>query len=481
MGTVTDPSQDKVAEEALRVTTHLPRAWETRANILATAWNHSPVGPGGSVNTSAGSIETATMTRFVPTGAVSLPSDRLKPGGRVIRTQSPSDLSHLPFGRHRIGARVVSFSEGDLLVCDALRAVRLEAPPELGLSPGDFVIFELETCETGLRFVELLRVLPHPEPRGDGEAARLQHAGRGKHLAARSRALRIIRSYFEEQGFVETETPTFVPSPGLDPHVHSLAPVVRQERIDHLITSPEFHMKRLLVGGMPRIYQLARCFRAEELGSLHEPEFTLLEWYRAFAQWEDIASDTEEIVVRVFETLQGSLDDEPERLSRPFVRITVRDAFREFAGVSDAVSLARDDPTSYFDRLSGKVEPGLKSLGRPVFLTHYPMSQAALARPCPADSSVAERFELYVDGVELSNGFSELTDVREQRRRFEAEIERRRQAAEPLYPLDERFLAALEEGLPPSAGNALGVDRLVALALGASDISQTLAFSDEER
>lgn len=399
----------------------------------------------------------------------------------MTRTQSPSDLSELPHGRHRLGARVVSYRGGVLVVSDALEALRLDAPTGLGLSPGDFVLLELETGESAPRFVQLLQALPHPEPRGDGEAARLQHQGRGQHLKARSRALQAIREYFGEQGFVETETPTFVPSPGLDPHVHSLAPVVRQGRTDYLITSPEFHMKRLLVGGMPRIYQVARCFRAEELGSWHEPEFTLLEWYRAFADWEEVAADTEEIVSRVFRTLRGTLDYDGGTVARPFLLLTVRDAFRQFADVDDGVDLANRYPDRYFELLTSRVEPGLTSLGRPVFLTRYPLSQAALARPCPDDPTVAERFELYLGGVEFCNGFGELTDPRQQRRRFEIELERRRVAGDPLYPIDDRFLAALEEGMPPSAGNALGLDRLVAFALGVPEISRIFAFSDSER
>jgi lysyl-tRNA synthetase class 2 len=298
-----------------------------------------------------------------------------------------------------------------------------------------------------------------------------------QYLRQRADILRAVRGYFDQRGYLEVETPTRVRSPGQEVHIDAFP--AGDDRF--LITSPEYHMKRLVAAGHTRIYQIARCFRAEELGPAHQPEFTLLEWYRAFADWEQIATDTEEVVVRVFRALGGFREPSDPALERPFGRVTVREAFERFAGVSDAVSLAARDADAYFELLASRVEPGLESLARPVFLTHYPLSQAALARPCPTDPTVAERFELYVGGSELSNGFGELTDPQEQRRRFELELQRRREASEPVYPLDERLLAALNEGLPPSAGNALGVDRLVSLALGLEDIGQTFAFSDEER
>jgi lysyl-tRNA synthetase class 2 len=296
-------------------------------------------------------------------------------------------------------------------------------------------------------------------------------------LKARSDASRIVRAYFEEQNFIEVQTPTFVPSPGLDPHVHSLAPVKRGARTDYLITSPEFHMKRLLVGGMPRIYQFARCFRAEELGAIHEPEFTLLEWYRAFADFSEMLFDTEELVNRVFALLCPALAP----FARPFRQFRIVEAFERFAPDVDPLELLKQDPSLYFQALVDHVEPGLAALPGPTFLVEFPLPLSGLARPCAHDARFGERFELYLRGVELCNGYGELTDPREQRARFDAELVRRKAAQEPLYPIDEKFLRALEEGLPPSAGNALGFDRMVALALGLSTIAPTIAFTDEER
>jgi lysyl-tRNA synthetase class 2 len=235
---------------------------------------------------------------------------------------------------------------------------------------------------------------------------------------------------------------------------------------------------------MPRIVELARVARADERGTLHEPEFTLLEWYRAFAGQTDIQADTERVVERVARALRGrpelvTPDGRVIAAKPPFRRITVRDAFRRWAGVRDASRLARHDQERYFELLVSRVEPALARLDVPVFLIDYPISEAALARPSPSDPDVAERFELYAGGVELSNGYGELTDPVEQDRRFRADRARRKRDGRRTYPLDRAFLAALREGMPRAAGNALGVDRLVMLALGAKSVQEVVAFPSE--
>lgn len=250
-------------------------------------------------------------------------------------------------------------------------------------------------------------------------------------------------------------------------------------------TSPEFHMKRLLVGGLQRIHQLTQCFRADESGPLHEPEFTLLEWYRAFADQRDVMRDTEHLIHAVVRRLSGGsmvrragveVDVTP-----PFPRLSVQAAFQRYAHVKDALALAQRDEARYFELLVTRVEPALARRKRPVFLTRYPLKHAALARPSRRYPGTAERFELYVAGVELCNGFSELTDAEEQLARFERERDERRRENRPVYSLDRRFLAALREGMPPAAGNALGVERLIMLARGAESIEQVMAFSERER
>lgn len=409
-----------------------------------------------------------------------------------------------PGEEFELAGRVVGVDSTKLALGDAIHSVSLiwdrnddsSSGALETIAPGHFVRARARRVDDGYRLVSLVEHQATIEISRSGELDRLA-LGRGKNIVARSRALAAVRRFFAARHFLEVETPTFVPSPGLDPHVHSLAPVVRGERVDHLITSPEFHMKRLLVGGLPRIFQVARCYRAEELGPLHEPEFTLVEWYRAFADFESMLDDTERLIVDVARALQAPFNDEsnaePElivnswrgrhtlALTLPFPRVSVEDAFREWAHVDDVFSLLDRDPDAYFQALVDHVEPALAAFDTPVFLIDFPTQLAALARKSPRDARVAERFELYAGGVELSNGYGELTDPAEQRARFEAEICRRQRATEPLYPLDERFLAALEEGLPRAAGNALGLERLIALCLGLPDIRSTLAFADDER
>jgi lysyl-tRNA synthetase class 2 len=394
-------------------------------------------------------------------------------------TLGPSDLPRFRSqaaeagapSRALLGGRVVRVLGSELWVADAFATVLLQAPSlPVELAPGALV--ELEIDASG-RVLEFVSVQPTSAPLLEFELGR-------------QRALRAVRAYFEARDFLEVETPSFVPCPGLDAHVDSLGSVTRGSRVDHLITSPELHMKRLVVGGLPRIYQIARVFRAEEVGAQHEPEFTLVEWYRAFASLESVLDDVEQLVREVTRAIRGVAQIElrgraPLDLEPPFLRLRVDEAFRRFADGADALDLAERDEGRYFELLVDRVEPALAALERPVFLTHYPATQAALARRHANEPRCAERSELYVAGVELCNGFGELGDADEQRRRFELELERRRAQGAPLYPLDERFLRALGEGLPPSAGNALGLDRLIALALGGVPIADTYAFADSER
>ena len=308
-----------------------------------------------------------------------------------------------------------------------------------------------------------------------------------KLLAERARAMRAIRGFFEGRGFVEVETPAIVPSPGMDLHLDAFAiaaPAAEQVTgagAAWLITSPEYQMKRLLADGYERIFQVCRCFRRGELGAQHNPEFTMVEWYRAPGAVEDVMRDTEELVSEVCggEVRVGELrvDVKP-----PMVRMTVCEAFERFAGVAEAdvLAWAERDEDRYFRTLVERVEPALARMDRGVFLVDYPASQASLARRKPGDPRFCERFELYVAGLELCNGFGELTDAVEQRARFEHDQRERARRGLPVYPIDERFMEALDRGLPPCSGNALGVDRLVALACGTTDIRRVLAFSADE-
>ncbi|HEX7668525.1 MAG TPA: EF-P lysine aminoacylase EpmA [Polyangiaceae bacterium] len=416
------------------------------------------------------------MTRAKPTkptltGVLS-PSDvlagRAGLAGRVGRTC-------------RVGGRVVSVRGSVLVLADAVAAVTVRLGTTAGttaMAPGELLVVEGRIRKRGLDRASLIERHPGLPPAADSEHGRLSLGGVGKHLVSRALALRIIRTWFDARGFLEVTTPVRVPSPGLDAHVDA----IRAEP-GYLITSPELHMKRLVVGGLPRVYQIAHTSRADEHGALHEPEFAMLEWYRAFSDMDAVVRDTEDLVLAVVLALAGrpsvkigarSVDVRP-----PFPRVTLREAFKRHAGIADAVDLAAEDEERYFQTFVDRVEPGLAKARRPVVLTEFPATQAALARRCPHDATVAERFEIYVAGVELCNGFGELTDPAEQRRRFAIEQDRRRRTNTPVYPVDERFLSALEEGLPPSGGNALGLDRLIALGLGVARIADVMAFPKE--
>ncbi|HVU00509.1 MAG TPA: EF-P lysine aminoacylase EpmA [Polyangiaceae bacterium] len=401
-----------------------------------------------------------------------------KPRGERRAVESPSGLRARRKPRTTdVGGRVVGVDADTLLLADATAVVRVELaePADPDLEPGELVVVRGKPSTRKLRKARLVERTPGAPPREHSEQSRFSLAGVGANLVARSRALRTVREYFDGRGFVEVETPFRVRTPGLDAHVDAIP-----AEGGYLVTSPELHMKRLLVGGLPRIYQIARTSRAGEHGSQHEPEFSLVEWYRAFSNAEAVMADTEELVRSVVRELAGKpvvrLGDLRVDVRRPFERRTVRQAFREHAGVEDAADLAATDPDRYFRAMVEQVEPALAAFDRPVFLTEYPATEAALARRTDHDPAVAERFELYLGGVELCNGFGELTDADEQRRRFEQERDRRRRDGSPVYELDERFLAALAEGMPPSGGNALGFDRLVALALGLGTIQDVIAF-----
>jgi lysyl-tRNA synthetase class 2 len=316
-------------------------------------------------------------------------------------------------------------------------------------------------------------------------------AARLPFLTRRTALTRGVRTFFEARGYQEVETPYAVPAPGEEVHLQAFAtarahPDGTVEPL-WLHTSPEFAMKRLLVAGAGPIFQLGRVWRNGEASVLHAPEFTMLEWYHPGAGMTALIEETVALLRAVLPPVvrcRGATTD----LSR-FERLTVAEAFTRHVGVDllgigeDANALAaaarvrlRDGEgweDLFFRLLLDRVEP---QLGRqhPTFLTHWPAAQAALARRDPADPRVAERFELFVCGIELANAFVELTDPVEQRLRFVAERARRHAISGPDWALDEDFLAALAHGMPPSAGIALGFDRLAMIATGADRVGQVL-------
>ena len=293
-------------------------------------------------------------------------------------------------------------------------------------------------------------------------------------LKIRSRLLQAMREFFCRNGFTEVETPVRLPAPAMETHIDA-PPSGRA----WLRASPELHMKRLLCAGAERIFQIGPCFRSGECGRRHNPEFTMLEWYRAHADYNGILADTEALLAHVFRAVKGSTEfhyqGQPVNLAAPWPRVTVRAAFRQWAGW---------DPVSDWDAdrfnadMDAKVEPALPR-DRPCVLTDYPAAAAALARLKPVDTAVAERWELYIGGLEIANAYSELCDPDLQRARFLTAAAERQALGKEVYPLDEPFLSDLEKGMPPCGGIALGVDRLVMLACDTADIADARLFCQQ--
>jgi lysyl-tRNA synthetase class 2 len=326
------------------------------------------------------------------------------------------------------------------------------------------------------------------------------HADRRPFLLARGRVREALRGYFAAEGFVEVEAAALQVSPGNEAHLHAFATdlvtVEGQRERRYLHTSPEFACKKLLAAGERKIFDFARVFRNRERSALHHPEFTMLEWYRAEEPYDVLMQDCAALMAAAARATGLATFSFRGRNADPYStpeRISVAQAFAKFASIDlaatlrgasgDRDALARqatrsgigvaDDDTwsDIFSKvLIARIEPNLGN-GRPTILDEYPTIEAALARPTKSDPRFAERFELYICGVELANGFGELTDTAEQQRRFEIEMAEKQRVYGERYPVDEDFLAALAR-MPPASGIALGFDRLVMLASGAQRIDQ---------
>jgi lysyl-tRNA synthetase class 2 len=323
-------------------------------------------------------------------------------------------------------------------------------------------------------------------------------------LVRRAKIIQEIRRFFTREGFVEIETPCVVPSPGMEPHLSALEVFCTgpdgSRRKRYLHTSPEYAMKKLLARGWEKIFQICRVFRDGEFGRTHQMEFTMLEWYRAQADYGQIMEDCERLLAHLAEEVwhspEGSYQGQRIDLSIPAERMRVCRAMEDYGKVDilrnrESRSLLAEARSKgyhfgpsgdysyeevFFKVFLEAVEPRL-GVPKPTLLYDYPAPMAALARLQPGNSLWAERFELYVAGMELANAFSELIDPVEQRKRFEEEQGARRARGAPVYPIDEELLQALGK-MPPAAGIALGVDRLVMLFCDAGTIQEVLAFGD---
>jgi lysyl-tRNA synthetase class 2 len=289
-------------------------------------------------------------------------------------------------------------------------------------------------------------------------------------LAQRAEIIQGIRNFFLSRGYLEVETPHRIPANAPEPHINAVGSGTWA-----LHTSPELAMKRMLAAGYDQLFQICRVWRDGEHGRYHLPEFTLLEWYRAGVDYHALMSECMELLYVLVPGGSLSREGRTINLAMPWPQLTVAEAFSRFASVSLAEALAAN---RFEEILTGEIEPHL-GIDRPVFLTEYPVSLAALARTKPGDPLVAERFELYIDGLELANAFSELTDPREQRERFVTDEDLRRSSGKDPYPLPEKFLGELAN-MPEAAGIALGLDRLVMLLADVTKISDVVAFTPGE-
>lgn len=420
------------------------------------------------------------------------------PPGRPprIRIGTIEDLN----GRLHLAGRVLAVEGRTFILADETGSVKLTTTTGGMPRAGDWI-----RVITGDGVVQLLELLTpyrgeRPFPSPGGEYYRL-HGGpeqRAMVLRMRARTLAAIRSFFDEQGFIEIQTPLRVRCPGLEPHL------VAEPAGDGecLITSPEYQMKRLLAAGLERIYFLGPCWRGDEVGPHHLGEFCMLEWYQAHSTIEELMEQTEELMAhvsrQVCRTTSIRYKGVDLELEPPYRRITVAQAFAEHAGVDlagvmEAEQLRRRAEErglgpffadARYEEIASRilverVEPAL--IGpTPAFLYDFPAPLAALSRLRADNPSVAERFELYAGGLELANAFGELTDPDEQLARLQHDQHARRESGMQVHPIDKRFIDALREGIPPSAGIALGVDRLVMLLCDIEDIRQVVAFAPDE-
>ena len=293
-------------------------------------------------------------------------------------------------------------------------------------------------------------------------------------LELRARIIQAIRMFFINRGYLEVETPIRIPAPAPEVHIDA---VTSEEWF--LQTSPELCMKQLLAAGYSRIFQICKCFRHKERGAIHLPELTILEWYSAGCNYLTLMNECEGLIRSVTRLLNGNdriiYQGREIQLDTPWTRMPVAAAFDQFASMTMEKALEKN---CFDEVMVNDIEPNLGSPA-PLFLYDYPASRGSLSRLKPDNELVAERFELYIAGIELCNGFSELTDPVEQKARFEKEQQGRISFGQPVYPMPQKFLKALYD-MPDAGGNALGIDRLVMLFCDATEIDEVVTFTPEE-
>lgn len=293
----------------------------------------------------------------------------------------------------------------------------------------------------------------------------------------REKVIDSIRKFFKDQDFHEVQTPILVPIPSIEPNLEVFKTQLRTskgvKRDGFLIMSPEFSIKKLLAAGIGNCFEITHCFRnEEEVSSLHNPEFTMLEWYRVGADYRNIMEDFEKMFLEIIGKDKLAYQGKSYDLSRPWPRISVAEAFKKFAR-RDVLKASDED---FYKIFFNDIEPKLAESKKPFFIYDYPLSQASLSRPKKEDPRFAERFEVFLAGLELGNCFSELIDAAAQKDRFERDLSERKRLGKTIYPIDNDLIAALSAGLPTVSGIAVGVDRLVMLAADVPSVAGTMFF-----
>ncbi len=434
---------------------------------------------------------------------------------RSRRNMSIAELDHQNSDGKWVAGRLIAREKGALIIQD--QSGQLKLLGDANCTIGEIVEFCLfwETQNSCWRFTDFLVLAGCDDFFINSASPNYQKWCVNRDLKnvifLRGEILKRIRSFFDAEQFLEVETPTLVRLPGMEPFLEVFKTefksdwsATNQVREDlYLITSPEYAMKKMVAGGWERIYQITRSYRNQETFSdSHNPEFTILEWYRAYASYEEIMSDTERLFKQVYLALAHQMGWETDcciygdwkiPIAQQWPKISVQKAFEQFAAVSEdqlldedklrAVAIGKGYTNAkdyHYDDLFHllmlrEVEPELRKMGA-VFLYDYPLSQAALAKRKALKPEYAERFELFVGGLEVCNGFSELNDPEEQKARLEIEQALRQKLGKLSYDVDQSYIRALNFGLPPTGGNALGVDRLVMILTNQSNIQNVMTF-----
>ena len=414
--------------------------------------------------------------------------------------QSPCD--NLPSGNYH--GRVIEQSEksNQIIVLIKDRLFRLIMEETVKLPMGSLIFFKVN-LDKKLEKIKIKNSTSNFEANGDifRWIKLTKKPSRMEFLQTRHQIIRGIRKWFDQQNFIETETPLLVSAPSPEAQ---LFPVKTEK--GYLITSPEYQMKRLLVGGFDKIFQITRCFRDAENSPQHNPEFTMLEWYRTYQPLEKLMTDIEKFVLHLSDSVKSNLLSKKIPLP-PWPRKSVSDLFKKHIGINldgseTAYELRQKAELSGYEKLfhdlpdSSKLTDSLAyeqtffrlwnyiqnrfSQSTPVFVFDWPLPLASLARKNPMRKEFAERVELYVNCMELANGFAELTDPIEQRRRFEQDLNNRNSEGRETVPLDKKLLKSLEQGLPECSGMALGIDRLIMWLCGTDNIQDVICFTEDE-